>query len=100
MYDDWFGDPEAKSDTKFGIDTGEFNLLHEIGHAMEMAKYKSTYLRYQAANKAYNDAIEKYKNATITTHIKAEVDGLNAAEQAAEKAWNDANGRALNDFRC
>jgi hypothetical protein len=98
MYDDCFGDPEAKSDTKFGIDTGEFNLLHEIGHAMEMAEYKSTYLRYQAANKAYNDAIEKYKNATITTHIKAEVDGLNAAEQAAEKAWNDANGRALKDF--
>jgi chemotaxis protein histidine kinase CheA len=98
MYDDCFGDPEAESDTKFGIDTGEFNLLHEIGHAMEVAEYKNTYLRYLAANKAYNDAIARYKDVTVTTPIKAEIDGLNAAEQVAEKAWTDANGRALKDF--
>ena len=100
VYDACFADPEARAgtDTKFGIDTGEFHILHEIGHAMESAELRKTYEAYMAANKAYNDYIEKNKDKDVTKAMQAEADRLTKAEDAAKKAMDDATGRALAEF--
>ncbi len=98
VYDACFSDPEAKSDTAFGIDKGEFHIMHEIGHAMEHAELRKTYEAYDAANKAYNDYVEKNKGKNITKAMEAEADRLTKVEEAAKKAMDDATGRALKEF--
>ena len=98
VYDECFGDPEATSDTKFGIDTGEFHIIHEIGHAMEHAELRKTYEAYSAANKAYNDFVEKNTGKDVTKTMQAEADRLTKSEEAAQKAMDDATGRALAEF--
>jgi len=54
-YDSCFSDPEAENDLAYGIDKGEFNLLHEIGHAGQFAKERQAYLTKGATSKAYLD---------------------------------------------
>lgn len=100
MYDDCFADPEAKpgTDLRYGIDTGEFNLLHEIGHAMEVAEYRTAYEKYIAANKAYNDAIEKYTTEAEQTKHKVEIARLDKAEKDADTVMKNALDRGITEF--
>ena len=98
VYDSCFGDPEATSDTSFGIDTGEFHILHEIGHAMEHAELRKTYEAYSIANKAYNDYVEKNAGKPVTKAMEAEVARLTKVETDAKQAMDDATGRGLKEF--
>lgn len=63
MYDDCFADPEAVKDEAYGIDKGEFNILHEVGHLMQNAELRAAYEAYKAAtgDDAKNAAARKVK---------------------------------------
>lgn len=43
MYDACFSDPEATVDKTAGIDTGEFHILHEMGHAVQNADLRNRF---------------------------------------------------------
>ena len=100
MYDACFSDPEAVSDKTAGIDTGEFHILHEIGHAMQQAELRNTNEAQKGANKKYNEAVDKYNKAGAAEQkrMKPGIDQLDTASNKAVEAMKVSEGRSLKDF--
>lgn len=100
LYDACFDDPQAVSDKTAGIDTGEFHILHEIGHAMQQAELRNTNEAQQVANKKYNEAVDKYNKAGTTDQrrMKPAMDRLDKASEKAVKEMRNSEGRSLKDF--
>ncbi|SHN32821.1 DUF4157 domain-containing protein [Mucilaginibacter sp. OK098] len=99
MYDKCFADPEAVNSSLSGIDKGEFELLHEIGHALEIAEYRTAYENQIATNKAYMYAIEKkFPSGEEQEKHKKEIAKLDAADKAARKVFDMAKDRVINEF--
>ncbi|MFL5493808.1 MAG: DUF4157 domain-containing protein [Gemmatimonadales bacterium] len=86
MYDGCF-DPAA---SMAGVPLGRFNLLHEMGHAMEAASQRAEHRRVVAAQAAYADAHSKAGSAiaaynTANDERNALVAEYNAADPATQK---------------
>ncbi len=74
-YDACFGDPEATGQLEYGLAPGEFRLLHEIGHLMQNAEMRSTFLKAlkegddqagaaRDALKIQDQSVNKFKDIT------------------------------------
>ena len=100
MYDACFADPEAVSDKTAGIDTGQFHILHEIGHAMQQAELRNANEAQKAANKKYNEAVDKYNKAGEADQkkMKPSIDQMGKASNDAVEAMKNSQGRSLKDF--
>jgi hypothetical protein len=100
MYDACFDDPEAVSQKTAGIDSGQFNILHEIGHAMQTAELRNTSEASRAENAKYNKAVDAYNKAGAKDQdkMKPGIDKLGAADVAAEEAMKKSEGRSLKDL--
>ncbi|MCC6288286.1 MAG: DUF4157 domain-containing protein [Chitinophagaceae bacterium] len=57
-------DPMGKEKTKFGIDYGVFNILHEIGHAIEYGRLRLATDKYYDAKKALEQFQEQFSKAS------------------------------------
>jgi hypothetical protein len=100
FYDTCFKDPEATSETMAGVPIERFNLLHEIGHAMEIAELRKKTEIYYKANDDFNAAIEKFNKSSASDQnkMKAKVAKLDAAEKSAKAEWEAAKTRLKNEF--
>lgn len=100
-YDACFSSAEARpgTDVTHGIDTGQFRLLHEIGHAAEHAEHRQALLAKEAADRALKDAQSKYKKPEEQKAHQTELTQLADAVRAANDAIQDTNGRAFNEFK-
>jgi len=65
MMDQCFKDPEATSDTKFGVDIGRFHLAHEIGHAMEVAELRKLHAKRKKMLALYNKLSKSTKRSEL-----------------------------------
>ncbi|MFN8459625.1 MAG: hypothetical protein U0401_34095 [Anaerolineae bacterium] len=61
LYDKGFADPEATSDMVYGVDKGQFTIMHEMGHAMAIAETRD---KYDAYAKSPTDAAEQQMTAS------------------------------------
>jgi Domain of unknown function (DUF4157) len=86
MYDQCFD----KSSTMADVPIGRFNIMHEIGHSMEIAALRKAWESYKTAEDAYNAAIDEYNAADAKKQpaIKKKVDTLKKAMDAAEKIYD------------
>ena len=112
MFDDCFGgayftaaelakiEAGASAKTLKGAPAGGVEMLHELGHAFQVAEWMKAWREADAANKAYNEAVDAYNQADVKTQQKMQkkVDALEAAEQAKKKALDVAKDRVLNEF--
>ncbi|MFT4016066.1 MAG: DUF4157 domain-containing protein [Agriterribacter sp.] len=57
-------DPLGKEKTKFGIDYGVFNILHEIGHAIEYGRLRLATEEYYNAKNAFEKFQEQFDKAS------------------------------------
>jgi hypothetical protein len=101
MYDGCFKDPEAVSDTMAGVAIGRFNLLHEIGHAMQWVEMRRTWEKYDKALKEYNAAVDEYNKASAGDQkkMKGKVDKLDKESEAAGKKYEAAKTRAIDELQ-
>src|SRR5262249_18424279 len=94
MYDGCFKDPEAVSETMMGKPIGEFNILHEIGHAMDIAEYRQAWNAYNAAVNRYNELVDQAnaggKGSKEAGQAAAELD---KKIEKLKKAYEDAKDR-------
>ena len=74
LYDGCFGSAEAKTQTMAGVRIGRFNILHEIGHAMEIAELRRAWEEYDKADNAYNKALDEYNKASGPEQKKMEAE--------------------------
>jgi hypothetical protein len=93
MYDQCFD----KSTTIAGVAIGRFNILHEIGHAMEIAEYRQLWEKYKAAEAAYNASIDAY-NAKRTNENYKKYMKLKRKMEKADKKQQAAFGRTIKEF--
>jgi hypothetical protein len=96
MYDACF-DPNS---TMADVPIGRFNLLHEIGHAIEIAELRRARAESDEAWAAYEAAKNEYDAASPAEQKKllARVKKLDAADDAARKRLDAARGRSLAEF--
>jgi hypothetical protein len=96
MYDACF----AESTTMAGVPIGQFHILHEIGHAMEVVELRKAWEAYNTANDKFNAAVAKYNQASPKEQEKTKksVEALGEAEAKARAAMEAATGRSLKDF--
>jgi hypothetical protein len=101
MYDACFGDPEAVSDLMAGVPVGSFNILHELGHAMEIAEWRKRREAYDKVFKRYKKAEDDYNKASSSEQKKLEkkVDGLDKALRKAEKELDASKKRVITEFQ-
>jgi hypothetical protein len=101
FYDKCFKDPKATSETMAGVPIERFHLMHEIGHAMEIAELRKKTEKYYKANDAYNAALDEYNKASAKQQnkMKAKIEKLSAAEKKTKTAWQAAQTRVLDDFK-
>jgi hypothetical protein len=93
MYDKCFD----KSTTMAGVAVGRFHILHEIGHAMELAEQIQAWNKYKKLEDKYNKAIDAYK-ANPSRKKKAIVTALEKKLNAADKKYKASVGRTLREF--
>jgi hypothetical protein len=101
MYDACFGDPEAVSSMMAGVPEGSFNILHELGHAMEIAEWRKRREAYDRAFKRYKKAEDDYNKASSSEQKKLEkkVDALDKALSKAEKELDASKKRVITEFQ-
>jgi hypothetical protein len=101
MYDQCWGDPEATSETDYGIPVGQATILHEVGHAMASAELRVRWKDDQAATKALNDFIDAFNAASPKDQkkMKARLDKLQAAADRADARLKAAQDRAVKEFQ-
>jgi hypothetical protein len=111
MYDKCFGGP---SDTKYDVPNAVFEILHEIGHAVQWAEQRQAWDLYKQAEVDHNKAVASHKEAADSYNdatpadqrkLKANLDKLEAkankldlAFRAAENQYEAAKKRNLNEF--
>ena len=93
MYDKCFD----KSTTMAGVAIGRFHILHEIGHAMELAEQIQAWNKYKKLEDQYNKAIDAY-NANPSRKKKARVAALEKKLNVADKKYKASVGRTLKEF--
>ena len=93
MYDKCFD----KSTTMAGVAVGRFHILHEIGHAMELAEQIQAWNKYKKLEDQYNAAIDAY-NANPSRKKKARAKALEKKLNAADKKYKASVGRTLKEF--
>ena len=100
FYDGCFKNPDAVSETMAGVPIERFNLMHEIGHAIEVSELVIKYRAHLQANKEYNDAANEYNNATPSEQekMKPKIDQLDKKAIKAEAAMNAATTRSITEF--
>ena len=100
MYDQCWGDPEAKSETMAGMPIGQAHLLHEIGHAMAFAEFRKAWEDADKARHTYNDAVDEFNaaSAKAQSKLQAKVDKLETALQGANDRLAAARGRSQDEL--
>jgi hypothetical protein len=100
MYDEGF----AKSTTIANVRIGRYTLLHEIGHAMEIAGQRQRWAKFNQAEIRYNTAVSKY-NAQQSKLSQSKrraalrrINGLRTKLRIAEKKYDASVGRTLRAF--
>lgn len=101
MYDKCFKSAEAKLETMAGLPIGQFHMLHEIGHAMEVAQLRALRTAYDQANRQYNAAIAKYNAASTEERPKLapQIQQLDQAEKIAEQKYEGGRGQVIDTFQ-
>ncbi len=87
MYDKCFGDVEATSETMAGVPIARYNILHEIGHAMEIAELRKSWEVYSKTTDKYNAA-----SASEQKNMK------NALDEAKNK-YETSKVRTITEFK-
>lgn len=87
MYDDCFKDPESKSDVEDEVEKGTFKILHEIGHAMQVAELR------KALEEGDQDKIAELKSRSLEVFkkfVKGKVPLTENSKIDAEEAFAEA----------
>jgi hypothetical protein len=100
MYDSCFPNPEAESETKAGVSIGRFEILHEIGHAMEIAELRQSLEAFKKAEVDYNAAIEKFNSSSVTDQKKmqATIDKLSKKFDDTKAEYEASKDRTITEF--
>ena len=100
MYDEGF----AKSTTIAKVRIGRYTLLHEIGHAIEVAGQRRTWEKFKQAETKYNSAVTKYNAQPSDLSQRkrraalSRVSKLRTQLRKAEKKYDASVGRTLQAF--
>ncbi|WP_206197490.1 eCIS core domain-containing protein [Terrimonas sp.] len=86
-------DPLGKEKTKFGIDYGVFNILHEIGHAIEYGRLRLATEKYYDAKKALEKFREQFDRAS-SANQKSMTKQLGSLKTTMDNAFDELD-RAL-----
>jgi hypothetical protein len=106
MYDKCFKDPEATSETQAGVSIERFHMLHEIGHAVEVAELRRVYAVYSKAIDAYNAALDEYNekreqgaSRTQLDRLEKKAKELDRQSEVATKRYEAAKQRTITEFQ-
>ncbi|MCA2218005.1 eCIS core domain-containing protein [Jidongwangia harbinensis] len=105
MYDKCFKDPEATSETMAGVPIERFHMLHEIGHAMEIAELRRAYESYSKAIDAYDNGAGEINDQSSSEvsreqhrRLEKRAKELDQNAETATKRYEVAKTRTITEF--